>query len=241
MKNQTFTYRKAVEFYKHPPLDISGFNSDDIGWSDQMILDYILDVRAGELKRRAEKGKVDKHNVQTLPCIELEEVDLVDCPCAPPTGCMWLRSTSELPRLIKTISVTSIDGNINFNSVDWTKFKYKTTSRIKSTQDKKYYTTKDTGKGTYLYILNDSFLKAVSLSGVFEDPYQAVSYPKCGEVDKEVFCNPWDTDIKTDRGLFDIIMRTVWQILPAIRYGSKTADTVNDASDNTNGVIQPKF
>lgn len=235
------TYRDTVEYYKHPPMDVSGYESDDLGWADLMIIQHILDVRTTELKRQDRIGfDLDKHNQQTLPCIKLEEVDKVDNPCAPPTGCIWLKSTEVLPRMIKMISVTSIDGNINFNSVDWTKFKYKKSSRIKSNKSKKYYTTKDTGDGTFLYVLNDEFIKAISLTSIFEDPYAAVSYPNCGVVNTEAVCNPWSTDMKTDRSTFATVMSLSWSLLPNVRAGAGS-DIYNDSTDNTKGVIQPKI
>jgi hypothetical protein len=235
------SYRDSVEYFKHVPLDSSGYQSDDLGWSDRVIVEHLLDVRTSEIKQRQLVGiPIDKHNEQTLPCIELEEVDAVDCPCPPPSGCIWLKSNDILPRMISLTSVSSIDGSINFNPVDWTKLKYKVNSRIKSNQKKKYYTTRDTGEGTYLYILNDDFLKAVSLTAIFEDPYCAFSFPKCGEQNIEALCNPWNVDIKTDRSIFEAIIRKAWQILLSIR-SAAGSDTYNDSQDNTKNVIQPKF
>lgn len=238
---ETRTYKQAVEYFKHPPLDASGYVSDDIGWSDRMMLDHILDVRSAEVKKADRlKEPIDSFNIQTLSCIELEEADPVDCPCAPPSGCFWQKSKTALPRMLYKVSLTTINGRDSIGYVDWTDIENKTKSRIKSNRKKRYYTTRDSGDGTFLYILNDDFLKAVALSAVFEDPYCAAAFPKCGEDNTEVICNPWDADIKTDRSMFDRIMRIAWSTLMPVRSGA-AFDWSNDSTDNPKGYVQPKI
>ena len=153
---------------------------------------------------------------------------------------MWLKSTTVLPRIIDLQSVVSINGSINFNPVEWSKYKYKKNTRTKSNLNKKYYTTRDDGDGTYLYVLNDDFLKAISLTAIFDNPYEAVSYAKCGELNVNAICNPWMTDIKTDRDIFDSIVKASWQTLLQVR-NNADADIHNDSQSNFKQVIQPKI
>lgn len=219
--------------------DRSGGVSDDTHWnSPWSIVDQLLLTRATEIQKLILLGEnVGEGTIQTINCIEMEEVDKADCPSAPPSGCTWLKSKCTIPKTLKIISVSDISGNETFAHVDWDKEKYKAKSRIKSLRSKKRYTFKDTGEGLHIYILNDCYLKLISLSAIFEDPYCAATF--CGQ-NKELTCNPLETPFKTDKSLLDRIIRTAWATLPQLK-ASAGFDWNSDSMDNTRGEVQPKI
>jgi hypothetical protein len=228
------TYKEIVQLWRHFPLDSSGHISDDIGMSDMAILNHLLDTRSEILSEIHSSGQqLGPQNFQTLSCVELESVTKThEMPCIPPSGCIWLRSSKPIPRFIKISSVSDIEGHENISFVEWTKAKIKFNSRHKGNRDKKYYTIRDSGEGSYIYILNDDFLKVVSVSAVFEDPRLAREFPGCERDLTKIICNPWDTPFKVDAGLRNKILKSAWQILPALR-GSTISDTDNNSLDDT--------
>lgn len=226
------TYRQIVHSWRHWPGDKSGFVSDDFSMSDEAILCHLLDTRAEVLRNLQTLGiGLGTQNIQTIPCIELEKTDKSECPCAPPTGCIWLKSKKPIPRYIKLSSVSDIIGAENISFIEWNKVKYKFKSRAKGNKNKKYYTIRDIGEGSYLYILNDSFLKMVSLSAVFEDPKCAREFGGCGVDSVEIECNPWDTPFILDAGLRNQVLKSAWQTLPAVRRVAEDDRNSNSLQD----------
>lgn len=185
--------------------------------SDQAILQHLLDTRAELLQNLSNLGfPLGVQNVQTIPCVELEEVADSACPCAPPSGCTWLKSKKALPRYIKLSSVSTVNGKDNISRIEWTKVKHKFNSRY-PTKNKRYYTLRDIGEGTFLYILNDSFLKTVAISAVFEDPKCALEFGNCDEDGSKNKCSPWNTPFVLDAGLINKVLKNAWQTLPALK------------------------
>lgn len=232
------TYKESVEYWKQAPIDTSGYTSDDIGWSDQYILQNILNLRSSELKSQASNKGIHNQNYQTLSCVELEEVKQVDLDL-PSNDCYVLRSIEPLPRTIDIQSVVSIDGNINFTYVEWSKIKFKKLSRSSAIRNSLFYSIKDEGDGEYLYVYNHNFLKSISLTAAFEDPYSAITFPICGKVDNTKLCNPWTSDIKIDRDSFDRIITSSWSKLLQVR-SFASPDRRNDDSDQISDQVNSK-
>jgi len=141
---------------------------------------------------------ITEHTVQILPCVEVVLVDRNECPCAPESGCMWLKTKVKIPRPIRIISVNDIIAQDSFSFLKWDRFKYIKHSRVNSLKKRRYYTMRDSGEGTFLYVYNDDFLESISISAIFEDPMDAAAYPKCGKRDIEAVCNPMDVDLYLD-------------------------------------------
>ena len=233
------TYRDAVEQFKYMSDRSGSVSGSTFYASSRFIVDQLLLTRASELFKLTLLGEnVGAGTIQTINCIEMEEVDKADCPSAPPSGCTWLKSKCVLPKTIKIVSVTDITGSETFAHVDWDKEKYKSNSRVKSLRSKRRYTFKDTGEGLHIYVLNDCYLELISLSAIFEDPYCAATF--CGQ-NKELSCNPLDTPFKTDKALMDRIIRTAWATLPQLKASAAGFDWTSDSMDNTLGEVQPKI
>ena len=240
-----YTYRDVVENWKHFVVDRSGFESRSSGWSDKAILDQFLLLRSTVFRQLMLSGAdIGEQNLQNLDCIQLEEVPRSSCPCAPPSGCKWLKSVKVLPKYIDIISVNTVDGGEIFSYLEWDKIKYRTTYSRSNNQSKNYYTVRTSGADTHLYILTDKMLKIVSATLLLEDPYCAIEFPKCCEepssADLEKICNPWDTPFLMDSALISQIFNIAWQTLPQLR-NAAGPDLFNDSIDNTKGDLNLKI
>lgn len=239
-KYSTRTYRDAVEHFKHPPLDDSGFISDDKGWSDRLIINELLDTRDNLFSRDITKGvDIDVSNYHLIPCLKMEEVSGIEG--INTGGCSIHKSVEPLPYFIDIKSVTNSGGTYNYDPIEWNSLKHKLNSRSSYERDKTYYTLIETDSGSYLYTLNDDFVDSVVVRTLLSDPYSSNFFTDCeGNKNIEGICNPWDTPFKTDRDTFNKIMKVLWSTLPQVRSLAGT-DHVNDTKDNTKGYIQTKI
>lgn len=230
----TETHRLFIERFKHPSGDASGYISDDFSWSDEYIIRELLSRRSSLIKARIDAGKeISDQVVQTLNCVEVEEHDRNDCPCMPPSGCYWMRSKVELPKFIKISSVTGAVTNTQMPTYTykrWDMLKYIPTDRIPSVRNGKYWTTRDSGGGRFLYLYGDRFIESVTVSGIWENPMEAAAFPSCGVQNKEALCNPFDVPIYTDDNLKTAILQLAWQELLPVR---QTAPEDRKNNDNS--------
>lgn len=232
---EIYTHRHAVEQWKHYAIDQTGYSADELPYSNLSIVRNLQETRAGEVRMALANGiQLSEFMVQTLGCVELEELDRSECPCAPASGCYWLRSKKPIPRYIEMISVTGIVANTDnprFSFIKWDRFQYIPKSRALSVRKGRYWTIKDTGEGEpYLYLYGDRFLKVAAVSAIWEDPMCVEAYPRCDEVNMNAFCDPLDVDLYTDSWLRDVIITKSWQKLLTAR-SSAGADILQD--DNT--------
>lgn len=232
-----YTHRHAIEQFKHYAIDQSGYVVDESPYSNKSIIRNIQEVRASEIKMALDLGKdLSEFMVQVLPCVELEEMDRNECPCAPASGCYWLKTKSEIPRYCKLISVTGIvasGDNPRFSFIKWDRFQYIPKSRNKSMQRGLYWTIKDSGgKGPYMYLYGDRFFETIAISAIWEDPMDVEAFPKCGKRNMDAYCNPLDVDFYTDSWLRDIIISKTWQKLLPIRAAAGFDGQNDDTAGN---------
>lgn len=241
MDNRTHyrTYRDLVE-YVMTSLDRQGFPSDDIRLSKKLIYHSLLDMRTSYIKRsKISRQGIGRENVQTIPCMKMEEADTNICPCRPPTGCLWLKTKEPIPKSIYLTSVTNSNAAFKADYVEWSQFKNKINSRANKSNTR-YYTILDTGEGPYIYLYNDIFLENISLSGLWEDPNHAAYFTSCGEetkMQKELRCNPLDTPIYMDGNMTDVILKMTIDLLA--RNGQISSIDINsDSLDNAPGNVE---
>lgn len=211
-----------MEQWKHYPIDQSGYVVDENPFSNISVVRMLQEVRASEIKLAMEQGKpLTEFMVQTIPCVSLVEMDRNECPCAPASGCYWMKVTHELPRFLKMISVTGIVANgenPRFTFMKWDRFQYIPKSRNLSMQRGRFWTIRDTGRGgPFLYLYGDRFLEKIAVSAIWEDPMWVEAFPDCGERNMDAYCNPLDVDFHTDAWLRDIIISRTWEKLLPVR------------------------
>jgi hypothetical protein len=199
-------------------------------FSDRLVYEGLRVGRAKLLsdKTRARES-LNLENYQTIGCIPIKEVDVVECPCAPRSGCSFRITEYDIPTSIGTfLNVNSIDGSINYSYVEWDRFKYKIHGRRSSNKSRGYYTTKNTKRGVRLYLYNDIHKSMVSVTSVFADPIKIYSYPNC---DGLVKCaDPLNYPFPIDPDLLGAVYELASQMLRPL---APTADKLNNESDDS--------
>jgi hypothetical protein len=228
--NHKRTYRELCESIK-TILDGQGTPSSSNRYPLHLIYDTVLDMRTSYIKRtKISRRGIGRENVQTIGCVKLEEIESNICPCSPPTGCSWLRSTKPIPKTISLISVTNTNAAFKADYVEWSQFKNKLYSRTRKDYTR-YYTIMDIGEGPYVYLFNDSFLNSVSLSGLWESPNHAAYFTSCDEETKTqefLRCNPLDTPLYMDGDIVDVVFKMTVDFL--LRSGPMSVmDVKNDS------------
>lgn len=227
-----YTIREAVSNFMHLVGDFSGSPSDDHIWSLRNIAQSLIENRAIAARNAIRAGEgISQDMVQTLPCVKLALVDKQECPCAPATGCLWLKTEVPIPTFVKILSVSTIDGSIQFSKKDWTNLSRINKSRITSAINKRYYVLKEHKGKTFLYIhsldTDNLLLKSLTVTGVASDIIGAATYPVCGSTDLELECKPLDLPFYTSEELRELIFRaTISALLPA--KSAAISDTLNN-------------
>ena len=196
------TVRKVIEKWKDLVEDKSGFESDETPFSDYAVYHDLVLSRSVIIKDRDRPGYFTENMFQTLPCIMFEEVDSNECGIIPPSGCIILKSTCEIPNVIKVKTVSKQLGQ-HIDFVRWDRVNTKKESRIDAIKNQSYASIRNINGKQYLYILNDTYLKNAVLEAIFEDPIVAAQF--CG--DKEALCNPMELNFHTDYKLIDPIVK----------------------------------
>lgn len=211
-----------------------GVQSRSTRLSPRHIYSKMLTTRSKLISQEAKsKQKINQWSYQTLNCIELVEAPLHECPCLPPVGCTILKSKYPLPKPLTDYnshliqSVTSIEGDVIFNEVSWTEKRYK--SKSKFTANKPDYFIRN----NYLYITHRSGLKVVSITGVFQNPFEVLKFPSlCEDCKSCIDClSPLEMEFPIDEDSIDTLVEL--SLIELVdRFNNNSEDLTNDSKDN---------
>lgn len=224
LNRTSLTNREVIASFREWVGDTSGLITQDNPMSQRLLLRHLLYYRAPLLAAKVNSGDNSYRKArQTTPCIKLEKADMADCPCAPLSGCEWLRTSLRIPDTIgEVISVTSIDGDIDYDYRNWDDVRNKFRSRHAAIQESATFTERD----GYIYLHNDIHKKAVKVTALFSDPRQVQLMAKCdGSQDNCI--NPLDLEFPFDPEQYPVLFQTVLQALLSFK-GSTRADVVNN-------------
>lgn len=202
-----------------------GIGSSDDRLSARYIISVALRKRQRVLKQEQEKKSWDdKFALQVIPCMELIEVDEIECACLPASarGCKVLRTKEKVPKPIKDLaSVSFLNGDqINVSTFGSNKDKLRLTPLRKSVS---YYLVNN-----YIWLVNEHNKKFIRVEAIFEDPYEP-STVGCEVVGEDNSCctSYLDIDFPVPNGLLDsIVVLTAEEISTFWQYG--TNDMTND-------------
>ena len=215
-----------------------GAASDDSRLTSRHIYNKLLTLRSKYVSQQAKKKqKINQWNYQTLPCVEVVEAPVHQCPCIPSIGCDILRTKYQIPKPLSDLnnhlisSVTSLDGTLIFSEIQWEEAKYK--SHSKYTSKKPDYFIRD----GYLYITGLTqklrHLKIITITGLFEDPVAVHNFPShCGNEEIEENClSPLDMEFAVDNEFLDFMVTEASEELVTF-FGGQKEDLTNDTKDN---------
>jgi len=202
-----------------------GIGSSDDRLSARYIISVALRKRQRVLKQEQEKKSWnDKFSLQVIPCMELIEVDEIECACLPASarGCKVLRTKEKVPKPIKDLSSVMFLNGDQVNPVGFgsNRDKLRLTVLRKSIG---YYLVNN-----YIYIVNEHNKKFIRIEAIFEDPYEpsTVGCEVAGANDS--CCASYlDIDFPVPNGLLDsIVVLTAEEISTFWQYGVN--DMTND-------------
>lgn len=220
-----------------------GVQSDDSRLSSRHIYSKILSVRSRLITQKLNKKQnISQWNYQTLECVELIRAEPYECPCLPSVGCIILRTKEKLPKPLSSLmkehvlqSVTSLEGSIIFSETTWKDKKYKKGNKYTGSKPD-YFIRND-----YLYLTTKKGPKAVSITGLFEDPLEVDNYPSicgekgCDENTKENPCpeciSPLDKDLPIDKDMVEVLIEISLQELISI-FSQSREDITNNSKDS---------
>lgn len=210
-----------------------GVSSDDSRLTRRAIYSKIKTLRIRLLVQELNKKKpLNIWNYQTIPCIELEEVAVHNCPCIVPDGCTILRSKHKLPRILSSLFGNAIKGVYSLarkeiSPIEISAVEYLSAGRY--TNNTPRYFLQD----GYLYVVN-SKLQVVTITAIFEEPLEAKNFPSvcpgqdCRDCNKCV--DPLEQDFPLDGELVDVLVEMAKSEL-VNTYLQVPQDNRNNAND----------
>lgn len=208
--------------------------SDETGWSPRLVYQFLLAYRNKLLDERIKEKsyKLSQSNYQSTPCMGLDKIDIIDCPCAPPSGKMFLRTILPIPKHLHIKQVSSITYNTNYDYVEWGRFKYKLESGIIAERKQPYWTKRRSivngEEDEYIYLLNDNDKDSIIVNGVFSHPLDVQSMKDCNGKSKIFF--PLDQTFVMDDQLLALMYDLALQQL--LKGKAQHADIYNNMVDN---------
>lgn len=155
--------------------------SDDESFTDEQVGFWIDVTRAQLIKQAVDKGKsINPDIIQTIPCLDVHHVDASECPGCEEVGCLILRTDVQLPNAVESQYKNLITrvASMRIGSIPFTFMSYE---RAVYTGHNPF--TKDIPKAFlkdgYIYLLSNSFVQQISVSGVWEQPEDLDKYSTC--------------------------------------------------------------
>lgn len=249
MNQNIKSIRHAVEAFKIFFEDRTGRPSSSMIYPSKLIYFFLKMYRnkvSYEDRYIKARSNEDLNVELTIPCVSLEEVDQVECPCAPASGCSFFKSTHPLPRMLNGMpnSVTLIkkDGKQKnygaFTYVDWYNFEDKINGRVRAQATQPYFTMKNINSQRHLYVYANveeySSLQAVAVAGNFSDPLEVASFPVCGKELKEL-CSPMDEEFVIEEEIQSKVFELTYAALSGFKNASTGIDLLNNNNNDTVG------
>ena len=201
--------------------------SDDSPFTDKAIYYALRIARAGAVARKVKrKEPVGYNNWQTI-CLKLEQTKYQDCSCVK-VGCDVLKSVYRIPSVV----VGRNKPLIKVETFGRHQLPYVTSNM----QQRNLHTEVMADIPTYyiqngkLIVWNNLALKAIMVTGIFEDPTSLESIKICNEQGDEYdVCSydPKEEEFPLDEGLLDeVVEATISRLTNTLRIPQ---DTINNA------------
>jgi hypothetical protein len=198
------------------------------------IWNKLLRTRYTLLEQKANKNQpISQFAYQTIPCIELVQAAIYECPCVPAAGCMVLRSKFPIPKPIVALrgnliqSVSSLDGSLILDDSTFAMNKYSEGNK---------YTAKKPQRliyNDYLFVTVSKYLKVVQMTLLAENPEEVWNYPSfCEEECIDCCMSPLERLFPLDRGSIDTVIQMTANELISI-FTQMREDKINNTSDDT--------
>lgn len=233
------TTREVIAQYESWSSDLTGLSVADAEWFPAAIYEQFIAARATDILEELLKdaSTPNKFVQQTIGCVALERVRVEECPCAPPSGCTWLRTTLPIPVVIgDIISVSGIGGNLemlqSYTYRDWQTVKFSLESRLPAERTRGYFCIRN----NYLYVIQKTSptLKALAIAALFYDPVEVQRFPQCSLTFDR--CKPFlDYPLYIDPAKYQKLLASTFQLATGMKRGA-----LLDTTNNAQPPIQPE-
>ena len=155
--------------------------SDDSDHTIEHIEFIICNIRAFLIRQDLNKGRSLSDNIiQTLPCIDVQQIDVSECPCSINTDCTIMRTTLQIPKpielhqkdLITRVAGADVLGK-GLSIIPYSRVSTAGLNRQTANSTKVFLHNR------YLYFINPPNLRKISVSLVLEDPRDASTFNTC--------------------------------------------------------------
>ncbi len=142
---------------------------------------WVTTTRAQLIRQAINKGQQPTVAIQqTIPCMNVIQVDKSECPDCQPSGCYILRTEQTLPDFIETYKGTLLlrvksneVGSVGISIINYERVPY-----IQANSFTEGITKAFLYRG-YIYFLSEVLIDSVTVTGVFEDPADLKNYHDC--------------------------------------------------------------
>ncbi|GIW57585.1 MAG: hypothetical protein KatS3mg083_530 [Candidatus Dojkabacteria bacterium] len=206
-----------------------GVESEDTRLRPRHIYSILKTARARVLREAIGRGySLAEDSFQTIACMPLIEASPIECPCLPNLSCPVLRTEDKLPERIETRSfsgiriVSSLDFKVIFSKIQYNMLPH--VDKLSRFNRKKYYYYI---LNDYIYIVTDTGIRYIAVSGLFYDPYEAYRI-QCGNE----CVSPYDVEFEANAALIDNILRLAYDEvlrLMNVNREDRTADSSEDS------------
>lgn len=211
-----------------------GVQSRDTRLSKRHVYSKLVSARERVLAQEYKKNqKVSQWSYQTLPCVEMVSIPIIECPCVPPLGRFTLRSKYLIPAIITGMddhaiqSVMSLDGETKYDETQWESKKNKKGAK---------YTSKATDwyiKNSYLYLTATRKPEKVVFTAIASNPMDFHLFKTCCE-DSEPCFNILDKSFHIEGDSFEAVIELAVAELIAL-FAKMPEDKTSNTSDDAEG------
>lgn len=208
-----------------------GVASDDTRLSSRHIYNKLISARSLVLLQQSKKRqKISDWSYQILPCVEIIEVPVTDCPFIPDNTFKVKRTKYRLPKPITSIIahniewVFSLDNNIKFDESNRLEILHSKGNRYTSKLSK--YVPDD----GYLYLFGKNLPEVIKVKMLCEDPAEAIDF-KYNSKTITLCLTPLEMDFPIETGYIELIVEMCVKELIEIFRGQKEDIKQDSKSD----------
>ena len=210
--------------------------------SEELVKFHIKNTRAELIKQGANKGyTIDSYVIQSLGCIDLEEVDASEC-CEVPSGCKILRTNVSIPTPIKMHSrqlITRV-GPVNrleksWQQIEFERVPFETPTRFTKNMIK-WFTMNNNGRVYILVPADNMILRSIdicTIDGVWSDPEDLVTFHNC---DTGEACFSGKSEFPCSEDMANTILKIVINEFVA-KQNTQPIDVTNDNKTNLDTTV----
>src|SRR5690554_4993675 len=92
------TNKEVIRFLRNRLSSNDNRTESTTPFSDRLVYEALRSSRARLINEKIRaREPISLDNYQTIGCIPINEVDVVECPCAPKSGCTFMVTEFDLP------------------------------------------------------------------------------------------------------------------------------------------------